>query len=566
MNLRWRRHPSDEDLLLASDEALPPRRLASIREHLRHCTRCRAVLGTIDDAVARYHESLPADRSAEGAWRSLRGRLTRDARTRLAASPVLASPWSRAVAAIVLAAGALVLVERSPGVRAAELLARASSIEQGTSSQAPLRLQIALRSPSRLGQVRAVASPGIQSSVASDIACVQPISADAVAPSASDPAACHAHRDLARLLDAAGLDASRPLSAAGFAAWRRRFRSSTETIDRTPDAITIATRMADGPVREGRIALNRDTFATQRIVWVFADESTIEITRGDTDAPSGGSTTAASMSHALAPGAPVLAKAPDLDAIELSARHALHDIGADLDAELTVTTRAQAVVVEGLAATTAQRDRISSTLAGLRGVDVRVRAADEVATSASRTTRAVPVGRRSMAPPLAERWLEARFADASARTRYSSAVLETASAIRRRALALDRVAARYDERRMRDMDRASQAAARRLIDRHVEGLRVAVHALEEQTAALRDDRDGGDASGCSQSARAPADSRPAIGDARRHAGLVDRLAVELFASHSLRPDEPSASESPAAALTTLACAVRQLRGALDAPR
>src|SRR5215510_8483870 len=84
-----RRHPSDDALLLAADDALPRYRQALVSHHLRQCEACRGRLVELDrlcaEAIATCRDLTPAVPASTDA---VRARLHTHMTT-------LSAPWSR---------------------------------------------------------------------------------------------------------------------------------------------------------------------------------------------------------------------------------------------------------------------------------------------------------------------------------------------------------------------------------------------------------------------------------------------------------------------------------------
>jgi hypothetical protein len=80
------RHPSDEELLLAGDGELSPRRAAQVRAHLSSCWHCRTRAGQIESTIAEfvraYEESGESFPPVEGPRALLKARLEASASSR----------------------------------------------------------------------------------------------------------------------------------------------------------------------------------------------------------------------------------------------------------------------------------------------------------------------------------------------------------------------------------------------------------------------------------------------------------------------------------------------------
>ena len=596
-------HPPRERLLLYVDGELSPRKAAQVQAHLEACWQCRVKTKKVEETIAdivdfderllKAHVAAPGGwhdfgrrldhAAAEGGARSrfshvlgwLRG-LVPPARALAAGSPLLV----RVVAVVLVAAVALVVyVDREPVVSAGALLRRAAEAQEAAlrSADRPvvyqkLRVRRGDRGDALTVEVWQAADSRVRHSVeAGDGRRV--LVADSAGPGVLG--------ELADVLRANGLDASRPLSAAAFAAWRDSLGAARDTVSRTQaagDADALELRTApEGPVGAARIAeaalvVRARDFrpVAERLRVVAADgERVYEIVETDFEVTSlaavprevfaGDETASAPPSAAPAPGAPpsaapavpgLPAPARPLATYELEVRvlGLLHEAGADTGEQVSAERTPDGLLrVTGVVDTEARKREILAAL-GPVASDPAVLIQVETAAEAERRqagTAAGPVRVEQLAPSAnampaeahLRRHLAARGVPEAEMDREVSRFAIRVSTRARRSLqhawALKRLVARFSPEQVRALAPDARAEWLALVRAHAAAARRESSTLRDELAAVF-------------SAGAPAGSDDGL-DASAEAGLAraaERLVELCAASEGVVGSLFSASSNP----------------------
>jgi hypothetical protein len=349
-------HLDPEMLLRSLDDDLSGREARQIEAHLGECGVCRDSLAQIEEIsreYARFHDAIlkascpPPPRPWNLDLRVVPAAPAVREKARVLAFP--ARRWLAAAAAIVAIFFLVRRFERAPGVRAAELLAKAASVERAAQER-PRAIRVRARG-------RQFDRPG-------RLAAGQP---QAVQPSET--------AELRRLFESAGYDWNDPLSARAFAAWRERVAEKRDEVTSLPgNSYLIRTVATDNPIMDASLTLRADDLHAVSCTLRFGSAGEVSLSEVP-PLDRLGATTPAPQRPAPAPGEQQLVIEPLPQASpgdELRVIAALHGIGADLGEPVEVRREASQVQVQVTGLDGRRQEQIRAALAGIPAAHLQV--------------------------------------------------------------------------------------------------------------------------------------------------------------------------------------------------
>ncbi len=495
-------HPSHTALLLAVEGELPPRELEFVRQHLARCPICQDVIEQINGTVEEYQDHLRAfEREDEHAsrWHAFRVRLLEGARSswRLPV-PHPSRGWLRAAAIVPIVILILLQHQFAPTLRADELLDRAARQESVATGQAWVRVRVT--GPD--GVAREISGPDQRQDV---------------------------HLLLTRF-QSAGVSWQQPLSARAFQSWRGALTQKHDRVIDDAEFISVETTTETGPVRLGRLMMDRAAGRTQRVQWRLDDATQIEIARIDPEP------TLPTLPSLTAKAAPVASEQlVALDHVEVRLRETLHRLNADLTEDFVIARSAdqRRLTVTGVVSDAARKSSIVEALSPLSGVAVRVRAAAEVPPPPmdSRPTDAVILQDHARQARLSD-WLQRAFPRVQDQQAYGAQVLARAAAIRSRALALDRLVRRYPNESLTKLSQADRAIVSGIMDDHRRAIADTATQLQADLAPAFQD-----ASIASPAIDSTSDSSRSVATLLEHSERLQQASFALFADVDAEPSD-----------------------------
>jgi len=342
-----KRHLEDEVLLKLLDGELPQPDTSAHRLHIEACWTCRTRLEELENAIGeyvRYRDAIrPLVPEPPAPWSDLRSRFTEHDRA-IEKTPVAGTPnrrykfvmrplsWLAAAAAALAVFVVVRRFESVPTVSAAELLHKASAVEQPASSRRRIQIKTRTRTFIR---------------------------------AASIPAGAVLEKDdkaVEQMFRKANFSWEDPLSARSFEAWRNQLAEKYDTPPVIGDSEDILqTSTSTGELRRATLTLRAKDLQPVSETLEFATE-TVNISEApDTEI------TAAPATPRPAPASDPL---ESLSHRELLVFSALHQIGADLGEPVDVASDGGRLIVTGTSLTAARKQQLQSSLAAIPGVEV----------------------------------------------------------------------------------------------------------------------------------------------------------------------------------------------------
>jgi len=440
-------HPPPEMLMLSVDGELPPDEAARIESHLAACWMCRARTAKIEATIADFVEYSQAALAQHltpppNIWRKFDARLDRLA-GELGAPPLLARLGARlreifaarltparltAVISIAIIVLAGFWLSRSPVASAHELLQRSMQAEMERINQVAEPVMY------RKLQVRRK-SAGAEESVTWESwhSAKNDLFRQRVADKqglrfirASEEPAPALLTELERVFRANHLDARRPLSAAGYAGWRRTVRPESETVTEVAlqdhSAGLKLTTVVAGP--HGADAIIEASLIVRRADWHPVAEHlktqgrneaqeyelseaayevmplaalTVFVETAPTPLPTVKPAAEAMRIPAATAPSPSIKPVPseaELRNAEVAALYALHRMRADLGEQIEIPREplnsSGHVFVRGLVETAERKDQLIEALRDLPLVAARILTVEEARRAASQHPQSPP--------------------------------------------------------------------------------------------------------------------------------------------------------------------------------
>lgn len=343
-------HLEDEELLTLLDGELSARDAAELRSHMEACWTCRTRMEEMKNTIGEYVRYRDAIRSLSpppAPWGDLQPALEKIDRS--VAPQVISAPIQRGRPVLLrphywLAAAAAVLViifvwrfQRVPSVSAAELLRKASAVEQRTAPRKRIHIKTRNRQFTR--------------------------------PASLPANAASENTDLQQMFERAHFNWDEPLSARSFAAWHDQL---PEKKDDTPDldnfVYKIHTSTSASELRHATIVLRAQDLQPLSETLEFTTE-TVEIT----GAPDEETTIAAAPAPERTPSREPVRPLEIVSPLhrELQVFSALHDIGADLGEPVEMSPDGSRLVVTGVGLTPARKQELRVALERIPGIEIR---------------------------------------------------------------------------------------------------------------------------------------------------------------------------------------------------
>ena len=405
-----RRHPSQSRILTVLNGSATGRKARDVREHLKSCLRCNKFAEESGRFLTEISTCAHIDEPRTSTNKSHASR----------ARWVLHRRWAPAVAigtAFLIAVSSI--PDGIPQVRADELLARAEISQQTRSGKTLVSTQ--------LYRARTESS---------DTTCqIAPAGWQLVVGRAKG--ACD---DMHRTLLRANWNADDPLSARWYRKWHDSLASRHDSLVRGELYSTVRTETSRGAITAASLRVFSSDYRPVELRLELANTRAISIEAYNspppevlTSAPIDTGTTKTNQLDAN--------QVLRLDRIEVRAWQALHELGADSGWEAAVTRTSKSVVVVTAIPDDHRREKLRHVLRASTEPNLLVQAlASNRATMPSIWPQR-PICGNSI--PLAEGVLEARYADASERSRFVTSI----SAVSKRLVGLAFERERLRERR-----------------------------------------------------------------------------------------------------------------------
>jgi len=541
-------HPPPEMLMSSVDGELSPDETTRIESHLAACWMCRARTAKIETTIADFIEYnqaalTPRLTPPPNVWRNFGARLDRLA-GELGAPPLLARLGARLremfaawltparlafVISVAIIALAGLWLSRSPVASAHELLQRSMQAETARINQVAEPVMY------RKLQARRK-SAGAEESVAweSWYSAKNDLFRQRVADKqglrfirASEEPAPALLTELERVFQTNHLDARRPLSATGYADWRKTIRLESETVAEIalPDqsrglklTTVVAGPRVAGVIIEASLTVRRaDWHPVAEHLKVQGENEIREYELSETayevmplaaltvfaeptplPAPVAEATRIPATATPSPPIEPIPSEAESRNA-EVSALYALHHARADLGEQIEILRDpAGRVIVRGLVETTDRKEQLIEALGDLALVTTQIQTVEEAQRATSQNLFAAPAatvyaGAENSEPAGADNRtrqqqafrtaLENYFASSGGMdarritelTNRSLALSETALA---RAWALRRLAENPALKRTEQLLPEAKARLAAMLESHQTGLREEIHNLQ----------------------------------------------------------------------------------------
>ncbi len=272
---------------------------------------------------------------------------------------------------------------------------------------------------------------------------------------------------LRQALDLAHINWGDPLNANDFAAWRASQPERTDSVNETPQSVTITTRVRGSGITEGTLTLARPGWRPIARTVAFRDEPPIEITEvsytvadyfpemreSATLSPLPGTSSAPSISGVSSEVSRV-----ELETSELDLREALHSIGADVSASPEIWRSQQTVLFHVFPQNPGQEEAIRETASRIP----HVKQTDSLPAGSLKERAATQgTGAYATTPPLANA-LAIQFGSAQAAGDFFASLQKRSSHVIAEANALDQLGNRYSAETIKTLPPALVARVNRL--------------------------------------------------------------------------------------------------------
>jgi len=551
VRLAW--HPPDEELLAFLDGELSAKQAGKTRKHLESCWACRAKREEMERSISafiNYRHTALADVAEASSRAQMRfaSKLNRLAAKQseqpqlfhrygaLACQFFLFQPavWATAVVFLVIGLGVWFSLNRR--VSASELLQRAARAEADqlnrvSDSVAHRRFQVRRRpsvatpeqvvnweiwndSVNRRFAQRAIDKGGEQSAITQSsfsqaLSAAEKRRAQRLAP------ALEVLLDLERIFQANQMDASHPVSAAAFQAWRQSIWRQREEVSETrladgAEALTLttaaATRASANGITEAALVVRMKdwrpiaqrlrvkaegaemeyeiTELAFQVVSLGALDTTVFADRGALPPPP---SSASSPASTMAPAAPTASPSSPVATAELEvdALERLNRANALLGEQLSLTRAPDGkLIIEGIVETDARKSEILEALkpvAGDPAVKIEVNTVAEASARQSQSaSRQIIVqdARVAQQEILVDAELRNYLGDTRGLSgrrleqeiqRFSAQICNRSSRARSHALAIKQIADRFTPTQLRSLDQATRQRFNALLVEHAQG-------------------------------------------------------------------------------------------------
>jgi hypothetical protein len=374
------------------------------------------------------------------------------------------------------------------------------------------------------------------------------------------------------------------LDANTYRRWRTKQPSGTEHVSYVDrDHLKVATIFNSGPLKEADLTIRIPEYHATVEDLRFQDDTHVEIAEvsrnvvpfttlaknifEDGVLSAEVSKPLLEIVKSVAPAS--LEEAPsdaELAKVQLEAERQLHALGADLGEQISITTEGgHDVAIEGVVRDTERKDQLISGLQSFSYLRIKLSTVEEAAAQSAPTAIAAPAERienaptvMTVAPPLLDEQLNARFPDKKQRIAYVNQTLSITQLASSRAWALKRLADRHPAQQIALLGASSKDDLKILLADHTSALREDASILDRQLRELMDSVGGNLATKNSMSASPmpvhtehPDDWRDQV---RRIHSLTETVheAVAALITNSQPEDHAGAAEVQANLRTALA--------------
>ena len=459
-------HPTPEQLLLTREDELPREEAEAILAHIHQCWECRTRVERYKRGIDAYMNFRklhldPPVMPGPGGWLRFAARL-RDTGREQERSPeplwrrVPRSVWLGFPALAAAAVLALVLMVSPARLTATAVLERAMRAEAAGEAR-PAVQRVLVRRQGKL--------------VAAD----------------------------ERVLRAAYIERSRPLSVNSFRRWHDTLRSKQDSVTTAANEIRVETTTSEGAIALARLTVAREDFTPRAKHVELRDGITIDV-----EAVEGAPVSPETTREVSAPASEPAPSAPDSgvdigqrEALEMEVRWALDRSGADLGEALAIEPHGDQLVIRGTLDDETRRNQIGAALGGFPNVSVQLNlAAPDLSVLANaRPIESAESSAGETAGPLLAPQLRKDLPDPEARRAFVSAALEVSQDILRHGWALRRLALRYSVTAESALPEEVRASLRRLVLVHEDAVALSARKaaslwgpyveLEMRTVSLR---------------------------------------------------------------------------------
>jgi len=519
-------HPTEEELLRHVDGELPSRQAEGVRTHLEACWSCRARTERIQESISAFAEfvdgpltaNLPAPPRGWSTFQPLLSKAVAERQGRSWLSRLgsvlekavkppsgrLRLAWGAVLMALLLGIGIRFLPETT--VSANELLQR--GVEQGSMrlrqvSRPVIHQKLQIRRD--VGSEQSAALSWEIWSEGSGTRFRQNVSTATSVTAPGQPVSSLLV-EFGQVLEANGMDPRSPLSCASFMAWRKSLTNKDERVQEmrlaTGRAAFVLRTLAGGELRAGEIVeadltVRGDDWhpvSEQLRVRAAGEDRIYDLVETDFEVVSLASLPAAVFEVPAT--APPSAPAPtpvELAAAEVSARHALHEQGADLGEPLEIVRHPGQIEVRGLAETANRKQELQVALGRIPLVRTNIVTIEEARSRPGASPTRDPFATRPLDPPLqiagtsppAQHLLQTYFAQTRGRDGsdrvgegirhdvddFSRKALSESEAALSHAWALRRLAERYSSQEIERLRPDSKKMLESVVLDHVRALR-----------------------------------------------------------------------------------------------
>jgi hypothetical protein len=384
-----RRHPSQSRILTILNGSATGREARDVREHLKSCLRCNNFAEEWVRFLTEISACARVDETRSHVNRSHADRVGWDRRRRWASAIAIGTAF------FIIASS---VPDGIPQVRADELLARAQGTQEMRSGP-KLQLNELYRTRMESNDTTCqIAHAGWQSVVGhANGAC----------------------EDMHRTLVGANWNADDPLSVRWYRKWRDSLSKRHDSLVRGEVYSVVRTETFQGTIAAASLRVFSSDYKPVELRLEFADSRAISVEAYNSPLPE--PSTAAPIDTATTKTNLLDANQPSrLDRVEVRAWQALHELGADSGWEAAVTRTPKSVVVITAIPDVHRREKLRDVFRATAETNLIIQDAVSSRSTASSIWPQRPVGGNSI--PLAEGILEARYADASERSRFVTSI------------------------------------------------------------------------------------------------------------------------------------------------
>jgi hypothetical protein len=338
-------HPGHETLLRMLDGDLPGSERQAVDGHLESCRACQRELEEVRESLngyLRFHDTVlkPALPSAPKPWDRLDLHAAGIPARRARVFPLTPRRWLAVAAAIGAVFVLSRLTQRTPEVKAAELLRKAASAEK----TAPIHARTIRIKSRKYKWDRPARLPEGSETTAGDAS------------------------EIRHLLESAGYNWEEPLSAEAYLGWHDRLTGKQDRVESGAQTYVIHTATPVSPVTDASLTLRAADLRAIACTLQFGAADTLEMT----EIPDEERTTAAGAPHATPPAAQpapaTVSVRPAGPGEELQVVAALHRIGADLGEPIEVRREGAGVLVSVTGLDVRRQNEVKAALSGLAPV------------------------------------------------------------------------------------------------------------------------------------------------------------------------------------------------------